>query len=118
MENHQLGRSESTTMTLTESAIRKLKTLLSDQEPGTMFRIFVQGGGCSGFEYGFNFETEKDDLDWDLEFDGVTVIVDNMSWMYLNQVTVDYQESLMQSGFNINNPIAVSQCGCGHSFAV
>ena len=59
MENNQLGCSESTTMTLTESAISKLKTLLADQEPGTMFRIFVQGGGCSGFEYGFNFETKK-----------------------------------------------------------
>lgn len=118
MENHQLGRSESKTMTLTDAAVSKLKTLLADQEPDTMFRIFVQGGGCSGFEYGFSFDKEKDDLDWDLEFDGVKVLVDNMSWMYLSQCTVDYRESLMQSGFSIDNPMAVSQCGCGHSFSV
>lgn len=118
MENYQLGRSESKTMTLTESAIQKLKKLLADQDPGTMFRIFVQGGGCSGFEYGFSFEKQKDELDWNFEFDGVPVIVDNMSWMYLSQVTVDYQESLMQSGFTVDNPMAVSQCGCGHSFSV
>lgn len=118
MENNQLGRSESTTMTLTDSAVSKLKSLLDQEDPNTMFRIYVQGGGCAGFEYGFSLETEKKDDDWDFDFDGVTVLVDNMSWLYLSQSTVDYRESMMMSGFSIDNPMATSQCGCGHSFAV
>jgi iron-sulfur cluster insertion protein len=99
-------------ITLTESAKTKITDLLIDsQEP--LLRVSVQGGGCSGFSYAFNFEdTQQED---DFLFDNV--VVDSMSMQYLQGATVDYVEDLMGSAFKVSNPNATTTCGCGSSFA-
>jgi iron-sulfur cluster insertion protein len=107
------------TITLTDNAVKKIKELLTDNnvEPDFSLRIFVQGGGCSGFSYGFSFDgLQSDDLV--INHDGVKVLVDPMSLQYLAGSTVDYKEELMGSQFVIRNPNVVSQCGCGSSFSV
>ncbi len=79
-------------------------------------RVFVQGGGCSGLSYGMAFEDQSEDGDEIIEQDGVKVFVDQISAMYLTGAVIDYTETLMGGGFKIENPNAVSSCGCGHSF--
>ena len=102
-----------------ESAITRLKELKVDEgNPDLLFRIFVQGGGCSGFSYGFTFDDTKNDDDFDLKFDDLTIVIDSMSAMYLTGAHVKYEENLMGSSFVINNPNAVSTCGCGSSFSI
>jgi len=81
-------------------------------------RVFVTGGGCSGFQYGFTFDTEINDDDAKVEQEGVKVLVDSLSYPYLDGANVDYQESLEGSRFVVNNPQAQSTCGCGSSFTV
>lgn len=104
---------------VTPSAVNKIKSLIAEEEnPNLMLRMFVQGGGCSGFQYGFTFEDAANEDDFQLTFDGVTFLVDSMSSQYLQGAEVDYQEGLMSSGFNIKNPNAQTSCGCGSSFAV
>lgn len=99
-------------ITVTESANEKINDLLIDnQEP--YLRISVQGGGCAGFSYAFNFEDTKQEDDF--EFD--KILVDSMSMQYLQGGTVDYVEELMGSSFKISNPNATTTCGCGSSFA-
>lgn len=106
-------------MTLTESAVTKLQELIAEEgNPDLMLRVFVQGGGCSGFQYGFTFDEVKNEDDFDFAFDGVKVLIDGMSMQYLEGSTVDFQDEFMSSGFVIKNPQAVSTCGCGSSFAV
>ena len=80
--------------------------------------MFVSGGGCSGLSYGFTFEEEKNEDDWELEFDGIYLLIDSMSSQYLQGAEVDYTESLQGSQFSIKNPNATTQCGCGSSFSV
>jgi len=80
--------------------------------------MFVSGGGCSGLSYGFTFEEEKNEDDWELEFDGIYLLIDSMSSQYLQGAEVDYTESLQGSQFSIKNPNATTQCGCGSSFGV
>jgi iron-sulfur cluster assembly accessory protein len=103
---------------MTNAAVTKVRGLLAqDQESpaGGGLRIYVQGGGCSGFQYGMSLDrANEDDAVFDLE--GVKVIVDPMSLRYLDGAEVDYKEDLMGGGFAIKNPNAVSTCGCGHSF--
>mgnify|MGYP000709815001 CR=1 FL=1 len=115
MEDNKLEHYQPEAMTLTDAAVDKLKQLLDNEEPGTMFRVFLQGGGCSGFEYGFAFENEQQADDQEFDFDGVKVVVDSMSYMYLAEATIDYKDQLMQSGFVIDNPMATGTCGCGSS---
>jgi iron-sulfur cluster insertion protein len=104
---------------VTERAVTKVKSLLeSENKTGFGLRIAVQGGGCSGFQYGLTFEDTARPDDKVLEFDGLKVFIDAMSEPYLNGTTVDYVESLQGSGFKINNPNATSSCGCGDSFSV
>lgn len=106
-------------MKLTESAIEKIKDILSEEpNTDTKLRVFVQGGGCSGFQYGFTLDEGQTDDDFEHEFSGVKVLVDSMSWQYLQGSTINYKEDLMGASFVIDNPQAVSTCGCGSSFSV
>ncbi len=105
---------------LTESAAEKIKQLMADEPEGegTVLRIAVQGGGCSGFEYALGFDSGAQEGDQELESRGVTVVVDPFSAPYLAGAEIDYLETIQESGFKINNPNVVSACGCGHSFQV
>ena len=106
-------------ITLQPTAIAKLKELFAEESnPNLKLRVFVQGGGCSGFQYGFTFDEEVNEDDFDLEFDGVRLLVDSMSSSYLQNAEIDYVESLNGSAFSIKNPQATTTCGCGSSFAV
>ena len=104
-------------MKITESAIVKLKDLkLEEGNPNLKFRVFVQGGGCSGFQYGFTFDEDQNEDDFDFQFDDLTVLVDSMSMQYLQGAEIKYTEDTMGSAFTISNPNAQSTCGCGSSF--
>ena len=106
-------------MNLETGAVAKLRELIAEENnPNLMLRVFVQGGGCSGFSYGFTFEEVKNEDDFDFAYDEVRVVVDAMSMQYLNSASIDYKEDLMSASFVINNPQASSTCGCGSSFAV
>ena len=106
-------------MTLEPNAVTKLREILAEESnPNIKLRVFVQGGGCSGFQYGFTLDEEQADDDFDFVFDDVTVLVDSMSMQYLDGASIDYREDLMTASFVINNPQAVSTCGCGSSFSV
>jgi iron-sulfur cluster insertion protein len=105
-------------ITLTQSAIDKVKEILADGAQAMKLRTFVQGGGCSGFQYGFTLDDTSAEDDFEFIFDGVTVIVDSMSGQYLQGAQIDYKEDLMSASFVINNPQAESTCGCGSSFSI
>jgi iron-sulfur cluster insertion protein len=102
-----------------DAAANKAKALIEEEgNPNLKLRVFVQGGGCSGFQYGFTFDEKVNDEDHEIENNGVTMIVDPMSYEYLSGAEVDYKESLEGSMFVVNNPNATSTCGCGSSFSV
>ena len=102
---------------LTDSAVATVRNLLVQKEvPDHGLRVFVSGGGCSGMQYGMALEAEPRPYDHVIERDGVRVFVDPTSMMYLNNATIDYEDSIMGGGFKIDNPNAASSCGCGHSF--
>src|SRR5438477_11984453 len=105
-------------LSLTESAARKIKQLLAEETDVGVLRVAIQGGGCSGFQYGLGFDRDAVEGDHEFEAYGVRVVVDPFSAPYLQGAEVDYVDSIEQSGFAINNPNAVSSCGCGHSFQV
>jgi iron-sulfur cluster insertion protein len=106
-------------ITLTESAKNKIKDLLSEENnPRIKLRVFVQGGGCSGFQYGFTFDEETSEDDFVLNDDGVELLIDSASGMYLQGATINYREELMGSNFSIENPNATTTCGCGSSFGI
>jgi iron-sulfur cluster insertion protein len=108
-----------TPMLFTEAAARKVKTLIDEEgNPRLKLRVFVTGGGCSGFQYGFTFDEEQAEDDTLIERDGVNLIVDAMSFQYLAGSEVDYQEGLEGSRFVIKNPNASTTCGCGQSFSI
>jgi iron-sulfur cluster insertion protein len=103
----------------TQAAARKVRELMLEEgNPSLKLRVYIQGGGCSGFQYGFSFDEELQDDDLAVETDGVTLIVDPVSLQYLSGAEVDYSESLQGSQFVIRNPNAKTTCGCGSSFAV
>ncbi len=102
---------------LQESAVVKLKELIQEEgNPALKLRIFVQGGGCSGMQYGFTFDEDKNEDDFDLEFNGVGLLVDSMSAQYLQGAKIKYTEDAMGASFSIDNPQAQTTCGCGSSF--
>lgn len=105
---------------ITESARTKITDLLIDEnDPRLFLRTFVQGGGCSGFQYGFTFDSEKNEDDFEFPIDDkFKVVVDAMSMTYMQGAVIDYKEELMGSSFTIKNPNAQSTCGCGSSFSV
>ena len=106
-------------ITISESAKTKIKDLLYEEgNPKLSLRTFVQGGGCSGFSYGFTFDEEMNEDDFQLPLDEFKVLVDAMSMQYLQGATVDYKEDIQGSQFVISNPNAQSTCGCGSSFSV
>ncbi|HEX6763679.1 MAG TPA: iron-sulfur cluster insertion protein ErpA [Gaiellaceae bacterium] len=107
-------------LTLTERAAEKVRGLQAEEPAGdaAVLRVAIQGGGCSGFEYALGFDRGPQEGDHELEFHGVRVVVDPFSAPYLQGSTVDFLETLQESGFKIDNPNATSSCGCGSSFQV
>jgi iron-sulfur cluster assembly accessory protein len=105
-------------LTITASAAAKIKELLAEEEDVNVLRVAIQGGGCSGFQYGLGFDHGATEGDLTFEQHGVTVVVDPYSAPYLGGASVDYVDTIQQSGFAIDNPNAVASCGCGHSFQV
>ena len=102
-------------LTITETATKKIQELIDDEgNPNLKVRAFVSGGGCSGFNYGFSFEEEVSEDDFEIG----NVIVDSMSMQYLQGSVIDYQDDVMSKQFVIKNPNASATCGCGKSFAV
>jgi iron-sulfur cluster assembly protein len=103
-------------VTLTSVALEKIHALLVDEnDPELGLRVFVAGGGCSGLQYGMTLDTTQDG-DEVIEASGVRVFIDDMSATYIDGAEIDYMDGLMGAGFTVNNPNAVSSCGCGHSF--
>ena len=103
----------------TESAAAKVADLIAEEgNPDLKLRVFVQGGGCSGFQYGFTFDEAVNDDDMTLEKNGVQLLIDSMSFQYLVGAEIDYKEDIQGSQFVIRNPNATTTCGCGSSFSV
>lgn len=102
-----------------QAAALKVKKLIAEEEnPDLKLRVYVTGGGCSGFQYGFTFDEKVNEGDTTIEEEGVTLVVDPMSLQYLVGGTVDYTEGLEGSRFLVNNPNATTTCGCGASFSI
>ncbi len=106
-------------LVFTDNAAKKVKELIDEEgSPDLKLRVFVSGGGCSGFQYGFTFEEEVNDDDTQVDKDGVILLIDPMSLQYLAGAEIDYTDSLQGSQFVIRNPNATTTCGCGSSFSV
>ena len=106
-------------ITISDSAAKKIKSIIDEEDSSLKLRVFVQGGGCSGFQYGFTLEEQppaEDDLTF--EKDGIGVVVDSMSMQYMREAEVDYKEDLMGASFTIKNPNVTATCGCGSSFTI
>ena len=105
-------------ITITETAVAKIQDIIAEENnPSLKLRVFVQGGGCSGMQYGFTLDDSQADDDWDLEVQGIHVLVDSMSGGYLQGAEVDYKEDQYGATFSIKNPTAKTTCGCGSSFS-
>ena len=105
-------------MILEDTAIAKLKDLIAEENnPNIKLRVFVQGGGCSGMSYGFTLDEDQNEDDFDFEYDSIKVLVDSISHQYLEHASIRYDDGPMGASFTINNPDAVSTCGCGSSFS-
>ena len=105
-------------LVFTEAAANKVKNLIEEEKNDSLkLRVFVSGGGCSGFQYGFTFDENVQDGDTKVEKNGVTLLVDPMSFQYLTGAEIDYKEDLEGSQFVIKNPNATTTCGCGSSFS-
>ena len=106
-------------LVFTESAAGKVKALIEEEgNPELKLRVFVQGGGCSGFQYGFTFDEAVNEDDTTMEKNGVQLLIDSMSYQYLVGAEIDYKEDLEGAQFVIKNPNATTTCGCGSSFSV
>ena len=104
---------------VTENAARRIAVLKTQEEAEKAFlRIAVSGGGCSGFQYGFTFDEQRNEDDFVFERDGVAIVVDDVSLGLLNGAEVDFVEDLMGASFQVRNPNAASSCGCGNSFSI
>ena len=108
-----------TPLVFTDSAASKVKSLIEEEgNKALKLRVFVTGGGCSGFQYGFTFDEDVQEGDTEVENDGVTLLIDPMSYQYLIGAEIDYKEDLQGAQFVIRNPNATTTCGCGSSFSV
>lgn len=104
---------------ISDSAKQKIKELLIEENnPNLSLRTFVQGGGCSGMQYGFTFDEQQNDDDFEISLDEFKVLVDSASMQYLQGAEIDYKEDVMGSQFSIKNPNAQTTCGCGSSFSM
>ena len=108
-----------TPLEITTSAVSRLSDLIASKDNKDLrLRVYVQGGGCSGFQYGFQFEEEKAADDFEFESAGVVVLVDPLSYQYLTGASIDFIDDLQGSRFVVNNPNATTTCGCGSSFGI
>lgn len=115
----EAAMAEEAILNFTDSAADKVRQLLEEEEnPGLKLRVYITGGGCSGFQYGFMFDENREDGDEAIEKNGVTLLVDPMSGQYLAGAEIDYVEGLEGAQFVIRNPNASTTCGCGSSFSV
>ena len=106
-------------VTITPAAAKKIKSIIDAEDSSLKLRVFVEGGGCTGFKYGFSVEElPPADDDFTFEKDGVGVVIDSVSMQYMTEAEIDYTESIMGSNFTIRNPNITATCGCGSSFAV
>lgn len=111
--------SDASPLNFTDSAANKVKALILEEGNDALkLRVFVTGGGCSGFQYGFTFDEVQNDDDFTMDKNGVTLLIDSMSMQYMSGAEIDYTEGLEGAQFVIRNPNAVSTCGCGSSFSV
>jgi iron-sulfur cluster assembly accessory protein len=106
------------TPSVTEKAARRINELAKNEPPGSMFRVSVESGGCSGFPYKLGWETEKASDDLVLARDGATVLLDPVTVEYMAGAQIDFVSDLMHQAFKISNPLATASCGCGTSFAI
>lgn len=105
-------------ITMTDRAARRVAEVLAGEEPGSMLRVAVLGGGCSGFQYSFEITKEQEDDDLLLEQDGARVVIDEVSQQYMPGAVIDFADELIAAAFKIDNPLARSGCGCGTSFSI
>ena len=105
-------------VTITERAARRIGEILKGEPAGSMLRVSVEGGGCSGFQYKFGFEQAKTADDLVLARDGATVLIDPISVKYMAGAEIDYVDDLIGASFKVNNPVATASCGCGTSFSI
>jgi iron-sulfur cluster assembly accessory protein len=103
---------------LTERAARRIREIMGGEPSGSMLRVSVNGGGCSGFQYAFDIERTRKADDTVVERDGVMVLIDEMSRQYMEGATIDFVDDLMGQSFKIENPLATASCGCGTSFSI
>lgn len=104
---------------ISDSAITKISELIAEENnPNLKLRTFVQGGGCSGMQYGFTFDEDQNEDDFVIEKNGVNILIDSMSYQYLVGAEIDYKDDIMGSSFSIKNPNAQTTCGCGSSFSM
>ncbi|MBT3179286.1 MAG: iron-sulfur cluster assembly accessory protein [Candidatus Marinimicrobia bacterium] len=114
----QQEKFQNATITVTESAVKRLKSVMtSDGKENHILRMSVEGGGCSGMTYKMDFENKKGEFDKEFESNGLTIVCDLKSWLYLKDIEVDYSDDLLNGGFKIQNPNAERTCGCGTSFS-
>jgi iron-sulfur cluster assembly accessory protein len=105
-------------VTLTDSAARRIARILAGEPENTALRVSVSGGGCSGFQYGFDLDATREDDDLVIEKDGAVVLIDSVSLMYLTGSQIDFVDDLIGASFQIRNPQATASCGCGTSFSI
>jgi iron-sulfur cluster assembly accessory protein len=116
IEQNQQSVVETSIVNMTPAAVDKVRELLTQEnDPSLALRVFVAGGGCSGLQYGMTLDEEQEG-DTVIPLSGIKILVDEMSMGYIDGSEIDYVDSLMGAGFTVNNPNAVSSCGCGHSF--
>ncbi len=108
----------STAVTMTERAARRIGEILKAEPSGSMLRVSVEGGGCSGFQYRFGFDQTRADDDLVLAQNGATVLIDPVSVKYMAGAEIDYVDDLIGASFKVNNPVATASCGCGTSFSI
>jgi iron-sulfur cluster assembly protein len=120
MTEMEIAERPGTVVALTPTAAAKIKELMAEEPEGDsmVLRVAIQGGGCSGFQYGLGFDTAPAEGDEVFELHGVQVVIDPFSAPYLKGATIDFLNGLQESGFKIDNPNATASCGCGHSFQV
>jgi iron-sulfur cluster assembly protein len=118
MELQERPTTNADLVSLTPAAAEKIRVLMAEDAEVSVLRVAIEGGGCSGFQYGLGFDRGAQEGDHAFECEGVQVVVDPHSAQYLRGARVDYLETIQESGFKIDNPNAVASCGCGHSFQV